>query len=105
MTLAEQMVADAEAVFLNENEHAESVTIDGATVVAIREDRDDAVPVNQYGGAQYIKRITRLYVAESQWPEGVATPQSGRNYVLNGKRMMADVVSLQSGMWVIDLTG
>jgi hypothetical protein len=105
MTLAEQMITDVAQIFANLNEHAETVTINGKPVVAIIEARSDVIPINQFGGVQYTKNLTRLYVAEAHWPTGVPLPRSERTYDVNGKRYIADVVSLQAGLWIVDFLG
>ena len=100
MTLAQQMVTDI-GIFLDADEHAQDVTIDGETVVAIKEQRVDRIPVNQFGGVQYLQDITRLYVRETDWPN-TAPPVSGRRYTIDGRSLQLDTVSLQAGMYVLD---
>ena len=100
MTLAQQMVADVD-LFLDVDEHGQEVTIDGETVVAIKEQRVDRIPVNQFGGVQYLQDITRLYLRETDWPNPAA-PLSGRRYTIDGRALQLDTVSLQVGMYVLD---
>lgn len=103
MTLRAQMVADVD-VLLNLDEHAEAVDVNNVTLTVIRESRDDRIPVNQFGGVQYVQDITRLYVSEADWLAGgfPADPVSGRVYTVGARRMQLDTWTLQGGMYILD---
>lgn len=98
-TIAE---SDAKAVFINTNDLAQEITLDTHTINAIILDNQSQIVINQFENSGLLSDVTRVFIADSDWPTGLKKPVPGMNYTVNNKLLLVDKANLSYGLWKID---
>lgn len=102
MNLRELAERDVKAVFIDLNGLAQSITLDTHTVNAIILDNQSQIVVNQFENSGLLSDVTRVFIADDDWPTGLKKPVPGMNYTVNNKLLLVDKANLSYGLWKID---